>query len=239
MKKILVVDDDLVLRQALRAYLTKRNYLVEEAESGTEGLSKYKSFQPDLIISDVMMPDTDGFSFCCQLRSRSDGKLIPFIFLTAKIHLKDQEKVQVIGADDYLTKPIKLEDLNLKIQLQFERAERINAEIVRLLQTKQIDQDMTTEEAEHPKPNPTEVSVHPQPEPLPLTPSEERIFWKVIQGLTNKEISQHLHISPRTVQTHLSNILSKLNLKNRTQLSYFAHQKGYETQHQEQLEIKR
>ncbi|AFZ42838.1 two component transcriptional regulator, LuxR family [Halothece sp. PCC 7418] len=238
MKKILVVDDDLVLRKALTVYLTKRNYLGQEAGSGQEGLNKYESFRPDLIISDVVMPDMDGFSFCREVRSRSDGKLLPFIFLTVRTHLNDQEKVQAVGADDYLTKPIKLEELNLKIQLQLERAERINAEIVRLLQTRQTGSDLTAEEAEPPKLNSSDLTLDSPPESLPLTPSEERVFWKVIQGLTNKEISQHLHLSPRTVQTHLSNILSKLNLKNRTQLSYFAYQKGYQPHSQDQFQLK-
>jgi DNA-binding NarL/FixJ family response regulator len=67
-----------------------------------------------------------------------------------------------------------------------------------------------------------------QPAPLPLTPAEERVFWEVIQGYTNKQISDRLFISPRTVQTHLSNILNKLNLENRTQLVRFAYEQGYE-----------
>ena len=65
------------------------------------------------------------------------------------------------------------------------------------------------------------------PEDLPLTPAEARVFWEVIQGLTNKQISQRLFISPRTVQTHLSNILTKLNLENRSQLVRFAFEHGY------------
>ena len=66
------------------------------------------------------------------------------------------------------------------------------------------------------------------PKPLPLTPAEERVFWETIQGYTNKQISERLFISPRTVQTHLSNILNKLNLNNRTQLVRFAYEQGYE-----------
>jgi DNA-binding CsgD family transcriptional regulator len=62
---------------------------------------------------------------------------------------------------------------------------------------------------------------------LPLTPAEERVFWEVVQGLTNKQISDRLFISPRTVQTHLSNILGKLALDNRSQLVRFAFENGY------------
>jgi DNA-binding NarL/FixJ family response regulator len=64
-------------------------------------------------------------------------------------------------------------------------------------------------------------------EPLPLTPAEERVFWEVIQGLTNKQISERLFISARTVQTHVSSILHKLGLENRSQLVRFAYEQGY------------
>ncbi len=74
----------------------------------------------------------------------------------------------------------------------------------------------------------------PEPvEDLQLSPAQARVFWEAIQGLTNKEISQRLFISPRTVQTHLSNIITKLNLehrlnlKNRSQLVRFAFEHGY------------
>lgn len=62
---------------------------------------------------------------------------------------------------------------------------------------------------------------------LPLTPAEERVFREVIRGLTNKQIGEKLFISPRTVQTHLTNILSKLSLENRSQLVRFAYERGY------------
>jgi DNA-binding CsgD family transcriptional regulator len=62
---------------------------------------------------------------------------------------------------------------------------------------------------------------------LPLTPAEERVFWEVIQGYTNKQISDRLFISPRTVQAHLGSIFNKLQLENRAQLVRFALEKGY------------
>jgi DNA-binding NarL/FixJ family response regulator len=71
------------------------------------------------------------------------------------------------------------------------------------------------------------------PSPLPLTPAEERVFWEVIQGLTNKQISDRLFISPRTVQTHLSSILNKLALENRAQLIRFAYEQGYQAPNEE------
>ena len=99
---------------------------------------------------------------------------------------------------------------------QLERSHRIHAEIVRLLQ------NSTVEQVKIPPP-----TVTPESQPLPLTPAEERVFWEVIQGYTNKQISDRLFISPRTVQAHLSSIFSKLQLENRSQLVRFALEGGY------------
>ncbi|MGB5975500.1 MAG: response regulator transcription factor, partial [Nodosilinea sp.] len=65
------------------------------------------------------------------------------------------------------------------------------------------------------------------PAPLPLTPAEERVFWEVAQGFTNKQIGKRLFLSPRTVQTHLSNMLTKLGLENRSQIVRYAFERGY------------
>ena len=89
----------------------------------------------------------------------------------------------------------------------------MHSEIIRLMQQSG---------ASTPEPQST-----PAVTPLPLTPAEEKVFWEVIQGHTNKQIGDHLFVSPRTVQTHLSNILSKLQLENRSQLVRYAFEKGY------------
>ncbi|KAM3092544.1 response regulator transcription factor [Phormidesmis sp. 146-35] len=210
MKKILVVDDDTTLRTALIRYLEKRGYLVQDAASGLEGLSSFEKDPPDLIVSDVLMPEMDGYEFCRRLRATRLGQLIPFIFLSSKGEVEDRVQGHSIGADDYLIKPFEPRELLAKIEAQLERSRRMNSEIVRLMQ-----QSKTTPAAA------------PPPSPLPLTPAEEKVFWEVIQGYTNKQIGDHLFVSPRTVQTHLSNILSKLQLENRSQLVRFAFEQGY------------
>jgi DNA-binding NarL/FixJ family response regulator len=209
MKKILVVDDDTTLRTALIRYLEKRGYLVQDAASGTEGLTSFEKDPPDLIVSDVLMPEMDGYEFCRRLRATRLGQLIPFIFLSSKGEVEDRVQGHSIGADDYLIKPFEPRELLAKIEAQLERSRRMHSEIVRLMQ-----QSKAT------------PPVQP-PTPLPLTPAEEKVFWEVIQGYTNKQIGDHLFVSPRTVQTHLSNILSKLQLENRSQLVRFAFEQGY------------
>ncbi len=211
MKKILIVDDDTALRTALIRYLQKRGYVVQDAASGLEGLASFEKDPPDLIVSDVIMPEMDGFEFCRRLRSLRTGQLVPFIFLSSKGEVEDRVQGHSIGADDYLIKPFEPRELMAKIEAQLERSRRMHSEMVRLMQQSGAPSEPST----------------PAPRPLPLTPAEEKVFWQVIQGFTNKQIGDHLFVSPRTVQTHLSNILSKLQLDNRSQLVRFAFEKGY------------
>lgn len=230
MKKILVVDDDRTMRTVLTRYLENRGYQVEQVTSGAEALVAVAKNPPDLVVSDVMMPEMDGLEFCRRLRATPSGQLMPFIFLSGKGELEDRIHGHSIGADDYLTKPVDPRELVAKIESQLERSRRIHSEIVRLMQltigtqtTQPLSEDITStvDSSE------TEAEIVPL-EPLPLTPAEERVFWEVIQGLTNKQISDRLFISPRTVQTHLSSILNKLELENRAQLVRFAYEQGYQ-----------
>lgn len=234
MKKILVVDDDLTLRKVLQNSLEQKGYQVVSVGSGTEALTLFNQDIPDIVVSDISMPQMDGFEFCRQLRSQPSGKLIPFIFLSAKGELDDRIQGHIIGADSYLTKPFEMKELLANIESLIERSRRVHAEIVHLIeqlassQTKpNLARTRASESIIDPDSKATNDS-NSAPKPLPLTPAEERVFWETIQGYTNKQISQRLFISPRTVQTHLSNILNKLDLSNRTQLVRFAYEQGYE-----------
>ncbi|MEL7332954.1 MAG: response regulator transcription factor [Cyanobacteria bacterium J06560_2] len=208
MQKILIVDDDSTLRAALTRYLQDRGFAVRNAISGLEGFHSFVEDVPDLIVSDVVMPEMDGFELCTKVRNTELGQLVPFIFLSGRCDLEDRIQGHSIGADDYLVKPFHPRELIAKIEAQLARAGRISAEIKRVRQ------------------QPTAPVAVERP-PLPLTPAEEKVFWEVIQGHTNKKIGDHLFISPRTVQTHLSNILSKLSVKNRSQLIRYAFENGY------------
>lgn len=204
MKKILVVDDDDILRKLLKNYLEKQGYQVIDAVSGKEGLTIFNQDQPDLVVSDFSIPDMDGLDFCTQLRSQLEGQLIPFIFLSSQGDLKDY----FINNIEQITKPFDLEELLVKVEALLERSDSVRQQTpIKREKTQIIKQ---------------------------LTPAEEKVFWQVIQGLTNREISKHLFISHRTVQTHLSNILAKLGLENRRQLVKFAYEQGYgEVKHHE------
>jgi DNA-binding NarL/FixJ family response regulator len=216
MKKILIVDDDITLRTALTRYLQTRGYLVQDAGSGSEALALFEQNLPDLVVSDVMMPEMDGLEFCRRLRATRSGQLVPFIFLSSRREVDDRIQGHQMGADDYLVKPFDPKELVAKIEAQLERSRRIHSEIVRLMQQSHLDNASNSA-----------PPTLPTPTPLPLTPAEEKVFWEVIQGFTNKQIGDRLFVSPRTVQTHLSNILSKLQLESRSQLIRYAFEQGY------------
>jgi DNA-binding NarL/FixJ family response regulator len=214
MKRVLIVDDDVTLRMALTRYLEKRGYAVQNAGSGAEALQVFDMDPPDLVVSDVMMAEMDGYEFCRRLRATRAGQLVPFIFLSSRSEVDARVQGHSMGADDYLIKPFEPKELLAKIEAQLERSRRFHAELVRLMQ-------FAPEPAETPPPS------HPTLPALPLTPAEAKVFWEVVQGFTNKQIGDRLFVSPRTVQTHLSNILSKLELDNRSQLVRFAFEHGF------------
>ncbi|MGQ9837635.1 MAG: response regulator transcription factor [Cyanobacteriota bacterium] len=213
MKRVLVVDDDPLSLKVLSRHLTQHGYRVCMGASGVEGLRLFAQEQPDVVVSDVVMPEMDGFEFCRQLRQQRGGELVPFIFLSSRGEVDDRVQGYEWGADDYIIKPFEPLELVAKIEAQIERSRRTQLEILRLIQ----QQPQAKLEAA-PRPTPAE---------LPLTAAEKRVFREVIRGSTNKQIGEKLFISPRTVQTHLTNILSKLSLENRSQLVRYAYERGY------------
>ncbi|WP_224998494.1 response regulator [Cesiribacter sp. SM1] len=111
MKKILLIEDNLEIRENIAEILSLANYEVAQAENGKVGVEMAKSQKPDLIICDIMMPQLDGYGVLHLLSKNPDTAGIPFIFLTAKSEKEDFRKGMNLGADDYLIKPF--DDLEL------------------------------------------------------------------------------------------------------------------------------
>lgn len=112
---LLIVED----QPELRAFIVRnlgQEYRYEEAVNGKEGIARAKELLPDLIISDVMMPDVDGFELCKTLKNEVATSHIPIILLTAKAEQKDKLTGLETGADDYLTKPFSLQELKLRVK---------------------------------------------------------------------------------------------------------------------------
>jgi two-component system sensor histidine kinase/response regulator len=119
---ILIVDDELVIRDIVSYVLSDEGYQVIEAASGEAALALMEHNQPDLILSDVMMPGMDGFDFCRQVRATAKWVHIPFIFLTAKDMRSDIRQGMALGADDYLGKPFDADELLSAVRARLARA---------------------------------------------------------------------------------------------------------------------
>lgn len=111
MKRILAVEDESNIRDNLQQILELSNFEAIVAQDGVEGLQLAIETQPDLIISDIRMPNLDGYGLLAALRGHADTRSIPVIFLTAKADRPDLRKGMELGADDYLTKPFTPEEL--------------------------------------------------------------------------------------------------------------------------------
>ncbi|MEU1207103.1 response regulator transcription factor [Nocardia sp. NPDC005825] len=120
--KVLVVDDEPMIVELLSVSLRYQGFEVASAASGTEGLDRAKTFRPDAMIIDVMMPGMDGFGLLRRLRA--DGIDAPVLFLTARDDVDDKITGLTLGADDYVTKPFSLEEVVARLRVILRRAGR-------------------------------------------------------------------------------------------------------------------
>ncbi|MGA8986962.1 response regulator transcription factor [Aeromicrobium sp.] len=111
---VLVVEDDLAVRDVLRRYLEQEAYDVTVASDGPSGLAAARRVEPDLIVLDVMLPALSGLQICEQLRI-TDGSSVPIIMLTALGETDDRIVGLSAGADDYVTKPFSVKELTLRV----------------------------------------------------------------------------------------------------------------------------
>ncbi len=129
-KKILLVDDEIEILEICRDYLKASGYDVVTAKNGMQGLSYAKKEKPDLIVTDLMMPEMDGIDLTHNIRKESD---VPIIMLTARVEETDKLIGLEIGADDYITKPFSPRELVARVKVVLRRAAGdANAEVIRV-----------------------------------------------------------------------------------------------------------
>ena len=121
MFKILIVEDTLTIREEIHDILVMEGYTVFEAENGSIGFEIALKKHPDLIISDILMPKLNGFEMYKKLQNNKTTKLIPLIFLSAKAEKSDIRAGMRLGAEDYLTKPIDVEDLLNTVKIKIDK----------------------------------------------------------------------------------------------------------------------
>ena len=202
--KILVVDDELVIRDSIAEILRLHGYQVLTASNGIEGLEAIKQNIPELIISDIMMPEMNGYQFYQRVRSNPEWLWVPFIFLSAKGKEEDVRFGKELGAEDYLKKPIDAEDLLAAVIGCLKRYHQLEASRQKEAYKPFMDKAGET------------------PDFAPLTPRELDVLRLMVEGKNNSEIAEELVVEPSTVKSHVSNILSKLGVSNRVKAVRFA-----------------
>jgi DNA-binding response OmpR family regulator len=214
-KRILLVDDDANLLRVLNRYLTKQGYVVQAASTVQDAIRLFELEPPDLIVSDVMLPEVSGLEFCKQIRRRRRGELLPFIFLSGCGAIDERLAGLRVGADDYLPKPFEPRELVARIEAMLERARRTQAEMLRLLQEPSA---LNAVAAAQMRP----MTRTPEMHNLPLSPAERRVFDEIVAGMTNRQIAEKHYLSIRTVQSHVASILRKLSLERRSEIIRYA-----------------
>jgi NarL family two-component system response regulator LiaR len=207
--RVLIVDDHGVVRQGLRTYLELLDDIevAGEAGNGTEALAQVRQHQPDVVLMDLVMPEMDGIEATRQVCAISPSTRV--IVLTS---FADDDKVFPAikaGAKGYLLKDVSPADLASAIRAVYAGGTHLHPDITKKL----VDQ-----------------LASPRTEPGPasdeLTPRELEILRLIAEGMNNRDIAQALTISEKTVKTHVSHILAKLHLADRTQAAIYAHRHG-------------
>lgn len=122
MERIFVVDDELKIRNLIKAYLDKEGYSVEVFDTGDSALEAFKIYEPDMLIIDVMMPGLNGFDLCKEIRRTSQ---VPIIIVSAKDEELDRILGLELGSDDYISKPFSPRELVVRVKNIFKRTGQV------------------------------------------------------------------------------------------------------------------
>ena len=220
---ILIVEDNIDMINFLIDYFST-NYNVYSAKNGKDALLKLKDIHsPEIIISDIMMNEMDGYEFIELLYSNNDYKNIPVIFLTAKSTNENKIKGLRKGAIDYIYKPFEIEELSIKVNsILKNRMYQKNKNTEKLKQhiTRALD-DYTKEPIKYNK-NKYELNINKNFINVlnrnNITNREREVIDLLMKGLYYKEIASKLGISTKTIENHISKIYKKFNVQNKVEL---------------------
>jgi DNA-binding NarL/FixJ family response regulator len=227
-QQLLLVDDEPGIRESVQAYLEdNEEWAVTAAVNAEEAWQKIEAQTPDLIISDVMMPQVNGYEFLQKLREDPRYRSIPVVFLTARGMTSDRIKGYESGCDAYLSKPFDPEELEAIVRNLLSKNQTATGN------SNSSDLEKIARELEEIKGklddrlgNSSGISVTPSPIKIDLTPREQSVLDLVAQGLMNKEIARELSTSVRNVEKYVSRLFGKTGTNSRTELVRFALQHG-------------
>jgi len=224
--QLLLVDDEPGVREAVQAYLEDSGFAVDVASNAREGLELAHQNLPDLVITDVMMPQVDGFAFLKQLREDPQLKSLPVVFLTARGMTVDRIQGYNAGCDAYLSKPFDPDELVAIVTNLLDKQKALHAaatddeghslaEMAR--QIAEIRAMLTQKGG---------IVQTPSPVQHDFTPREQSVLDLVVDGLMNKEIARRLETSVRNVEKYVSRLFAKTGTNSRTELVRYALEHG-------------
>lgn len=220
--KVLLVDDHQVVRQGLRTFLELQDdvVVVGEAADGAVAVRLAEELAPDVVLMDLVMPELDGIA--ATRRIGELGRGISVIVLTS--FADDDQIFPAIeaGAASYLLKDVTPEDLVAAVRAAHRGEPRLHPEVARKL----MEAARAGGAGAAPPGAAPPAAASPAQRPDDLTDRELEVVRLVAQGLTNHEIAGRLWISEKTVKAHVSHVLAKLGLKDRTQLAIHAIKHG-------------
>jgi len=210
---ILVADDNVGVRLSISDYLELQGYATVGAADGAEALALLESYHPHLLIADIKMPHKDGYELVKQVRRRPAFRLLPVIFLTECDRTEERIRGYQMGCDLYLPKPFEMEELGAIVRNLLERTQAMQAEL----------RFPTAEPASSPAVRAAVATAMAQAaEHLDLTDREQQVLELLATGLSNNNMGDRLHLSPRTVEKYVSSLLRKTGTNNRAELIRFA-----------------
>ncbi|PHA00401.1 DNA-binding response regulator [Bacillus pseudomycoides] len=210
--KVLLVDDHTVVLKGLAFFLsTQKDFeLVGEANNGKEALKKVEEVQPDVVLMDLYMPEMDGIEATACIK-----KKYPHVKVLVLTSFSDQAHVLPAlqaGASGYILKDVEPDQLVEAIRSAYKGNIQLHPEIASALLSQALPQ--------------AELEVSSTIDVDVLTARENEVLQLLAQGMSNKEIASVLVITEKTVKAHVSSILSKLNLSDRTQAALYAVKNG-------------
>lgn len=226
--KVLLVDDEPGLRESVQAYLEDSNFEVRVAGNAAEGWDLLQQELPNVLISDIMMPQVDGYQFLKQVREDTRFQALPVVFLTARGMTSDRIQGYKAGADAYLAKPFDPEELVAIVTNLIDRKAAQSPEAAGTpdiaTMARQIEEikALLTQRGSMIKQNNSGIRID-------FTPREQDVLDLVAEGLMNKEIAARLGTTVRNVEKYVSRLFGKTGTNSRTELVRYALENGLVT----------
>lgn len=223
--QLLLVDDEPGVRLSVKEYLQEEGgFTVQVASNANEAWQILEKKIPDLVITDVMMPQVDGYQFLKQLRDDPRFKSLPVVFLTARGMTTDRILGYQAGVDAYLSKPFDPDELVALVKNLLERRAATSGESTSSTELEDIARQIAAIRAMLDQRG--TIAQTPPPIRIDFTPREQSVLDLVAEGLMNKEIARRLETSVRNVEKYVSRLFSKTGTNSRTELVRYALEHG-------------